>query len=87
MPKRKADNVTEAAQETPLEGAEQASHIEQIPTDASEGAESAETEILQHNVDNVTEDVQDASTELLQMCRIQPRRRATRFLTGESNAP
>ncbi|MGA7450018.1 MAG: phasin family protein [Rhodoplanes sp.] len=63
MPKRKADNVTEAAQETPLEGAEQASHIEQIPTDASEGAESAETEILQHNVDNVTEAVQDATRE------------------------
>ena len=63
MPKRKADNVTEAAQETPLEGAEQASHIEQIPTDASEGAESAATEILQHNVDNVTEAVQDATRE------------------------
>ena len=50
MPKRKAD-TDQTAQEAPREGAEQASHIEQMPTDASEGAESEGTEILQHNVD------------------------------------
>lgn len=55
MRKHRRNNVIEAAQEVPGDGAEQASHTAEVSTDASEG-EIAGTEI----VDSVTEVVQEA---------------------------
>ena len=63
MRKHRKDNVTEFVEEAPHEGAERASGIEQIPTDESEKAESAGTDIIEHKVDNMTEPVQMAIGE------------------------
>ena len=62
MSKRKADKVTDAVQEAPVEGAEHANHLAQISTDATEYATREEMEIVPHNVD-VTEALQDATRE------------------------
>ena len=59
MRKHRRTNVTEALQEVPGEGAEQASPIAEVSTDASE-EENAGTEMLQYKVDDVIEVVQEA---------------------------
>ena len=59
MRKHRRANVTEALQEVPGEGAEQASPIAEVSTDASE-EENAGTEMLQYKVDDVIEVVQEA---------------------------
>ena len=61
MRKNRRNNRTEAVQEMPGEDAEQAGHVAEVSTDASE-EETAGTEMLQQKVDSVTEVVQEAES-------------------------
>jgi len=55
------DNVTEAVQEAPREGAEHSGGIAQISADASERAARAGTEILQRSAETVQEALQSSA--------------------------
>ena len=63
MPNTQTDNVTEVVQETLREGAEQASRIAQVSTDASERAARVGSEILQRNAETV-QDALKSSAEI-----------------------
>ena len=55
------DNVTEAVQEAPREGAEHSGGIAQISTDVSERAARVGTEVLQRNAETVQEALQSSA--------------------------